>query len=301
MRGHRHSALVVLLVLLVACAPAATPTLSPTPTPSLKGKVSVGDHQLYFRCSGAGSPTVVVEEGYAMAGASTRAWDAVLAGVEPVTRICLYDRAPLGLSKADIPVRTCDEVVEDLHKLLQNAHIGGPYVLVGHSLGGFYVRYYATKYADELVGTVLVDAKPPDSTARELALLPPASPTEAESITSVREGLVEELADSAGANAERLNFVAANEQAAKLTTLGDMPLVVLSRSPTPAVTYVSGLPADLEARLEQLWQDMQVEQSKLSTKGSLVVATKAGHRIHVEEPQLVIDAILQVVEEARKR
>jgi pimeloyl-ACP methyl ester carboxylesterase len=303
MRSHRHLAIVVLVVLLVACAPAATPTPTPTPTPLPTPaplpyvKVSVGTHELAYRCSGTGSPTVVIEAGYGGAPVTTHDWDAVVKGVEPVSRICLYDRAPWGMSYSVIRVHTCEQAADDLHSLLQSAQIEGPYVLVGFSLGGWFVRYYATKYLNELAGMVLVDATPPNGAARELALLPPESPGEAESLTNERTQLVDWY-NSTGNNFEGLNIVAASEQAAKLTSLGDMPLVVLSHSPT---TFDWGLSADLNTKLEQVFQDSQVEQSKLSTNSSLVVATTAGHDIEVDEPQLVIDAILKVVEEARKR
>ncbi len=270
--------------------------------------MSVGDHALAYRCNGAGTPGVVVEAGEGAAPVSSTEWDAVLKGVEPVTRICVYDRAPLGLSYVSweaFRARTAKEVVDDLHNLLQNAHIEGPYVLVGHSMGGFFVRYYATTYLDELAGIVLVDATPPDYEARELALLGPESPGEAEGITQYRKDIAAVWGDTAGAGGGGVKVAIAAEQAAQLTSLGDLPLVVLSRSPTHAQDWYAtdfyGLPADLITKEERMWQDMQVEQAKLSTNSSLVVASKAGHEIHKEEPQLVIDAILKVVQEARKR
>jgi hypothetical protein len=107
------------------------------------------------------------------------------------------------------------------------------------------------------------------------------------------------FSSTSGALGEHLNIAASAAQAAQVTSLGDMPLVVLSHPPTRPFSY--GLPGDLDARLEELWLEIQTEQSKLSSNGSLVVAAKSIHRIHEDEPQLVIDAILKVVEEARKR
>lgn len=276
MRGHRHSALVVLLVLLVACAPAATPTPVPTPTPEPtptplpEGKVSVGDYELFYRCTGQGWPTVIVEDGFRNSGASGGAWRQVAAEVAETTRVCLYDRATLGQSQAEIEVRTAEDVVDDLHKLLQNGHIGGPYVLVAHSLGGFFGLVYAGRYRQEVVGMVLVDATPPRYGTRRVEAGLPPDPTS--SSTSGKLG-------------EKLNIAASAEQAAQVTSLGDLPLVVLCAAQAP----------------DALWLELQKEQSELSTNGSLVMANYSTHRIHQTEPQLVIDAILQVVEEARKR
>lgn len=260
--------------------------------------MNVGDHELYYRCTGTGSPTVVVEAGFKIAGATSRSWNSVMVGVEQSTRICVYDRATLGMSRTSLKVRTPAEVAQDLHNLLLNGHIGRPYVLVGHSMGGWFVRAYAAAYGDEVVGMVLVDATPPDMLSRVLGALPPKSSDEAAALSNFRLNQETLWNSTSGALGERLNIAASAAQAAKVTTLGDMPLVVLSHSPTASPW---GLPPDLDAKVEDAWQQSQVEQSKLSTNSSLVVATTAGHVINQDKPQLVIDAILKVVEEARKR
>jgi hypothetical protein len=100
-----------------------------------------------------------------------------------------------------------------------------------------------------------------------------------------------------GNKGERLNVAASAARAAAVSSLGAMPLVVLSHA---ADRGGQGLPGDLDACLGQLWLEMQTEQSRLSTNGSLIVAQKSMHAIHVEEPQLVVDAIVQVVHEARR-
>jgi hypothetical protein len=107
--------------------------------------------------------------------------------------------------------------------------------------------------------------------------------------------------DSAeGKNPDRVDMAGTLEQVSKLPSLGDLPLVALSHNGISDLFSV-GLPGVLETKLERMWLEMVTEQSKLSTNGSLVVASKPSHSIHVSEPQLVIDAILKVVEEARKR
>jgi pimeloyl-ACP methyl ester carboxylesterase len=307
---HRHVAIVMLLVLLVACAPAATPTPTvvpittatpvPTPTPPPEGKVSVGAYELYYRCRGAGSPTVIVEAGFKTSGASSRTWTAVELGVQETTRICVYDRATLGASGDLSAVRTAADVALDLHNLLQNAHIGGPLVLVGHSFGGWFVRMYAAAYPDEVAGIVLVEAVPPDWLLRLMAVLPPKSSDEPTALAAYRTESETLFNSTSGAQGERLNIAASAAQAAQVTSLGDMPLVVLSESPATGRAQCSLTP-DLCATLEDAWQQAQLEQSRLSTSGSLVVAPTAGHMISMDAPQLIVDAILKVVEEARQR
>ncbi len=324
MRGHRLVAIVLLIALFVACAPAATPTPLPTPTPVptpappptatppptpspvptlaiQEGMIDVGNYDLYYRCSGTGSPAVIVEAGFQINGASSGQWSKVEKAVRNSTRICLYDRATLGKSgQAKIDVRTAAEVAAEMHTLLANAHIDGPFVLVGHSLGGWFVRAYAASYPGEVVGMVLVEATPADWFSRELAVLPPQAADESLKVTSYRSGESKFWNDTSGTQGEYLNIAASAAQAAKQTTLGDMPLVVLSQSPD-AFTLLINLPKELAAKITDAWQQAQVEHSKLSTNGSLVVATFAGHQIQSAEPQLVIDAILKVVEEARKK
>jgi pimeloyl-ACP methyl ester carboxylesterase len=319
MRRHRQFIAVVLLATLVACAPAPThtPTVVPTPTPIPtptplptptpiptpaalpEGNVDVGGHTLYYHCAGTGSPTVIVEAGLGIAGFSSGNWRALDKAVQASTRICLYDRATLGKSPAVIDVRTAADVASELHTLLANAHIEGPYVLVGHSIGAWFVRMYAVAYPDDVVGMVLVDATPPDWLSSERAVIQPKSSDEPYPGKGFFLGEERFWTDTAGKQAEYLNIAASAEQVATVTTLGDIPLVVLSASPTKAADW--GLPGDLNTKMEDAWQQAQLEQSKLSTNGSLGVASRSGHNIIRDEPELVIDAIQKVLEEARKR
>ena len=135
-----------------------------------------GGRRIYLECRGTGSPTVVLEAGYR---SSARFWSEdlrqagaprtmVLAGVSGFTRVCAYDRpgtvAPLKdnvrPSRSDLvpQPRTAPDAVADLHTLLLSAGVPGPYVLAGHSLGGLFVRLYASTYPLDVVGLILVDA-----------------------------------------------------------------------------------------------------------------------------------------------
>lgn len=122
--------------------------------------VDVGAFDMFLRCTGEGSPTVVLEAG---AGLDSADWKAVQAGAQGIARVCSYDRAGQGRSEAP-PEQSGDAelstsaVVEQLHMLLYEAGIDPPFVLVGHSMGGMYVRLYELAYPDDAVGMVLVDA-----------------------------------------------------------------------------------------------------------------------------------------------
>jgi len=264
----------------------------------VSGKVDIGGRSLKCRCSGQGAPTVVVEAGFGEAGSSLHLWDTVMNGVAGKTRICVYDRARLGLSDQVPAPRTSQDVANDLHALLAKASIEAPYVLVGFSFGGVHARVYRALYPQEVAGMVLVDAMHPDYWARLLSLLPPASSGESASLTAFRDDVATTLADSAGSNSDGIDIPTSAAQARDARSLGDLPLVVVTHSPAwedPSV------PVDLRAMDERLWQDLQVELAALSSNCSLIAASKAGHMVHLSESQLVIDAILNVVEQARKR
>jgi pimeloyl-ACP methyl ester carboxylesterase len=135
------------------------------------GLVDIGNgRKVFLKCRGAGTPTVIFESGYrttadiwSTQGESSSA--AVFPEVSKFTRVCAYDRPGtlldtdhLGRSDPVTMPRTAQDLVSDLHMLLKQAHIPGPYVMVAHSFGGIFARLYASMYPDEVVGVVLVDA-----------------------------------------------------------------------------------------------------------------------------------------------
>ncbi len=122
--------------------------------------IDVGGHRLYLYCTGSGSPTVVLESG---AGESSAYWGWIAPAVAPDTRVCVYDRAGRGFSEPASSPQDGVGIATDLHTLLDRAHIAAPYVLVGHSSGGPYVRIFAARYPDQVVGMVMLDGQPPDA------------------------------------------------------------------------------------------------------------------------------------------
>ncbi|GAA2030828.1 hypothetical protein GCM10009740_20690 [Terrabacter terrae] len=124
--------------------------------------VDVGGHSLHLRCSGSGSPTVVLQPG---GGDFSSVWARIAPAVAAHTRVCVYDRPGRGWSEpADSP-QDATQVTTDLHALLQRAHVPGPYVLAGHSFGGLYVLTHAARYPDDVAGMVLIDSTNPATQA----------------------------------------------------------------------------------------------------------------------------------------
>ncbi|HLN64289.1 MAG TPA: alpha/beta fold hydrolase, partial [Symbiobacteriaceae bacterium] len=119
-------------------------------------RIDIGGVKLYLHASGEGQgPTVILESGNLMPAVL---WEPVQARVGRFARVVSYDRAGYGWSDPAGRNRSWPVVVDELHTLLQRAGIRGPYILVGHSLGGLYVRLFAARYPTEVAGMVLVDA-----------------------------------------------------------------------------------------------------------------------------------------------
>ena len=200
--------------------------------------VDVGGHRLYIECAGSGGPVVVLQAGL---GASSFSWERIAPAVTGSTTVCAYDRAGHGRSDEAAAPQDGIALATDLHTLLERAGVAGPYILVGHSSGGAYVRVFAARYPDEVAGMVLLDAQPADAfTAlpgypafyKGLRLVATLSPSLARvGLLGPILGLPADESTAAAARGGRdeiLALPAALEQALELTSLGDRPLVVVS-------------------------------------------------------------------------
>jgi pimeloyl-ACP methyl ester carboxylesterase len=265
----------------------APPTI--VPTGRFSGWFDIGGRRLFLRCTGHRSPTVVFE------GGLTTDWYELQNQLSGFTRVCSYDR-PGGPGSRSDPAptpRTARDFVADLHALLRTAHVPGPYVLAGHSNSGLFSQLYASTHPRQVAGLVLIDAVHPAYHKRQLALLKPLLPPEVwEAIRREAMTPPHRLVDPQGVDiwtSERQTRVALQR-----SPLRPMPLVVLAHGrvdPSPP-----GWPAD---EVERLWQQLQRELAQLVPGGKLVIATQSGHDIQDEQPELVLDAIRDVVRAVR--
>jgi pimeloyl-ACP methyl ester carboxylesterase len=225
----------------------------------------------------------------------------VFAEMARFTRVCAYDRPGtdavvddiLQPSRSDpVPMpRGAESVVADLHALLGAAQVPGPYVLVGHSLGGLFVRLYAATYPDEVVGIVLVDAWSED-------LQNLLTPEQWDAYVRFNSVAPPEMADDPGY--ETLDFAAASEvmaTAAAAHPLPALPLVVLAHGQPFGVPEAGlGFPP---AVLETVWRSAQEQLPMLVPGGRFVVAEESAHYVQLQQPELVIVAVQQVVDAVR--
>jgi pimeloyl-ACP methyl ester carboxylesterase len=170
-------------------------------------------------------------------------------------------------------------VVDELNRLLRAARIDGPYVLVGHSLGGAHIRLYANRFPRDVAGMVLVDASHEDQVARFKAIGGLPLPV-------------------AGENSERADMAASLDEVGQAKWRADIPLVVLSHG-RPVAEAVPNITKEQAARVEASWLELQRDLAGRSSHGRLLIAERSGHYLHVEEPELVIRAIREVVAAAR--
>jgi pimeloyl-ACP methyl ester carboxylesterase len=119
----------------------------------------VAGHRLYLDCRGHGSPTVVLFNGLGEVSAS---WARIVPRVQATTRVCAYDRAGQGWSGDVDGAQDGVTAASDLHTLLKVAGEQGPFVLVGHSIGGTFALTYAARFPGQVAGMVLLDSSSPE-------------------------------------------------------------------------------------------------------------------------------------------
>lgn len=223
-------------------------------TTAMRGHlVDVGGRRLYLECTGSGSPTVVLVSGLAEASVYWRGWIAPV--VAQNTTVCAYDRAGQGWSDPPPTPQDGAAVATDLHNLLANAQITGPYVVVGHSTGGVYARIFAARYPDQVAGMVMLDSQPNEALSgglpdfpsqynilrRATALFPSLARLGVFQLVNRFAGdplpvptRDEERAVVSAANLNRIQrdefaeLPMSLKEAAELTTLGDRPLIVVT-------------------------------------------------------------------------
>ena len=260
---------------------------TPRPAPVAEGSgrfVAIGDgRSLYMECVGSGSPTVVLEAGFL---ADALSWQDVQPEVGRGTRTCAYDRAGTGNSAAPSGVRGARDEIADLRRLLARARVGPPYVLVGHSYGGVLARVFAHLYPSETAGLVLIDTMGRDGRRRQLAIWPRSQAPE------IRRGL-------ATAVMEGVDLAAGEAIASRVTSLGGMPLAVITAGRQDNFPRT---PARLHRALKRLWDGMQDELAALSENSVHVVALASNHDIpspRTGQPSVVVRAVQAVVGAAR--
>jgi pimeloyl-ACP methyl ester carboxylesterase len=283
------------LLLMAAAGAAMTVAVASASRPAAQGGlVDIGGRGLYLACTGSGSPAVVLQAG---AGGDSRAWKTIQPTIATNTTVCAYDRAGRGRSDDAPAPQDGNAITRDLHDLLTKAGISGPYVVVGHSSGGPYLRVYAATYPADVAGMVLVDPQPataftalPDypSIYDFLKLSGGLAPSLA------RIGLLGPLfgvgpTDATAAVARSYRdeirmLPTALDQANRVTSIGDVPLIILSAG----------------TGSQRGWAEAQEAQVGLSTKAVHRTLPNATHESLLDgDSASTAQAILDVIAAVR--
>jgi len=264
--------------------------------------IDVGGHRVHILCTGSGDPTVVLESGLGSAG--TIGWSLVQSEVSKFTRVCSYDRAGIGYSDPGPSPRTAGRITRELELLLDRSDIREPVILVGASIGGLYMRVYASEHEQRVAGLVLVDGSHEEQ-EMDIPGVAPFVPL----LSTI--GVFRLLGVSFGGNADALppsvrgsaRATAFRASAYQATANEGMHLpetaaeVRASRRKLniPVVVVTAGLGADSG------WQRLQRDQIRLSTRGCQVIAERSGHVIPLAQPSAVVEPIRALVRMTRER
>ena len=241
-------------------------------------KIDASGHNLNLLVGGEVTPTVVFEAGF---GAGLTSWSTVQSTIAKFARTVSYDRAGIGQSEAGPKPRAAKQIALELHTALQNAGIGPPYVLVGHSFGGIYVRVFADMYPKEVAGIVLID--PSQETFDDWT----RTHQEAQ-----RTALDEQIAKaSQGVRDESAEVNTSYQQARAAKVPAGVPVILLTAMKDDT----------MPAGVRKVWAEKHEEWIANVPAGKHIKVEKSGHFIQGEQPQIVIDAIKQVIDQARRK
>jgi pimeloyl-ACP methyl ester carboxylesterase len=288
----------------------------------------IGGLRLHINCTGAGSPTVILEAG---PNDSSIIWQLVQPEIGRFTRVCSYDRAGFGWSDAPNEPRTSSNIANELASLLNRAAVAGPYVLVGHDFGTLDLRVFASRHPGQTAGMVFVDSvhpdlhrRPPFNSSTPQSLLAKASyqamlwtvplgvprilgwcratyriphrPPQWPALAS------EAIAQYCRPEAWWTEAAQATDEdgslAATTGPFGDMPMVVLSHDPQFS-EFQYFFPPALAVKAEEAWTAMQEELRGLSLRSKRIVATGSYHYVQIYRPKLVVAAVQEIVDDNR--
>jgi pimeloyl-ACP methyl ester carboxylesterase len=279
---------------------AVYPIANAADMPPLPGKrYDIGGYSLHINCLGEGRPIVIMDVGL---GDDSSDWQTLLEQSAKITRTCIYDRPGYGWSDYGPRPRNSRRIAYELGQLLNQADISPPYILVGHSFGGFNLRLFANFYPERVAGMVLIDAShelqydrlniklpAPYKGRRNIVITQPAS---ADLPASDKPQVLRDHAYRA-ASQEIAGLYQSSRQVQLNGSIPTVPLIVISR----------GMPEwEGNERLrqrEKIWIELQQDLTRLSPYSQHLFANQSGHDIPHDQPEIILDAISDVIAQAK--
>ena len=301
--------------------------------PPIGRMIDVGGYKLHMIDSGQtnGGLTIVMDAGL---GCNSLDWQLVQPEIAKFARVVSYDRAGYAWSNASPLPRTSENIVEELHTMLKNANIQAPYILVGHSFGGITMQLFAKKYPDEVAGVVLVDSSHEDQFEKMfipdmssmfwlirgafylgIARLSLYIPSEKASLdkfleqypADIQKVYVSHKSTSKFINTSLSENLLFKQSCKQLQAAGglldDKPLTVIAQGKSISIEEATSsrmITAEQAQDFNKVWPKLQADLVTKSSRGKLMVAENSGHMIPQEQPQIIIDAVREMVEELTK-
>jgi pimeloyl-ACP methyl ester carboxylesterase len=309
----QHIRLLLLLFIITA--------LSFTSNAQAKGKrypgklVDIGTHRLHINCVGEGTPSVIIDSGI---GGFSLEWITIQNSLADNVRVCSYDRAGYGWSDPGPAPRTTARIAEELRTLLIEARIPGPYLLVGHSFGGYNIRYFASEYPELTAGLVLIDSSHPEQfNTEEFKRIKPKPQLEnlVKRNNSIRIRMVHPIiANNYPQETKRAAALLMMTMKSKSTLINELDYMETSAKQVsertnhqpyefPVIIITRGKRVwpenELGDRREQQWSRLQNDLLNISLQSDHFLAYESGHIIHLDQPELVSENIQLAVNKSR--
>ena len=263
---------------------------------------SLETNKIHLHCVGEGSPIIVFDSGV---GGSHMDWINVQSSAGELTQACSYDRSGYGWSEMGIKPRTSKRIVNEFTQLLKKAKKDPPYILVGHSFGGLNMQLFARTNPDNVIGLILIDSIHAEQYKRfeDAGIEIPTVNTTRFLLGSkdqVTRGMPDEYKDIAyrlvrsdkalsSMFNELRNINISTEEIKNANEMPDIPVTVITHGKK---VWDSAM----FKNMEEIWLELQTQLSKSTSKGKLMIADSSGHHIHLEQPELVLNAIKLILE-----
>ncbi|HEY0701761.1 MAG TPA: alpha/beta hydrolase [Candidatus Acidoferrales bacterium] len=282
----------------------------------------VGGYQMHLNCTGQGSPTVVLDAGL---GNDSLIWDNVQPELSKITEVCSYDRSGFGWSETRPGPRDARRLNDELHGLLNAAGVQGPVILMGHSISGMYIRDYAARYPQNLVGLVFVDGSTPLQDARfpaEIQLAEEKTGADLRklewlSVLGLRremggcapeEGFSKSAAKLLAEDQCRTSVLAAamqelggvvqsGDETIHTGPFGDLPILIFSQDPVQPAT--PGISAETGKAVSKTWNEMQEDLKKLSTRSRRIIAKGSSHFVQIDRVGMLNAEVGEFIRQVR--